>query len=270
MPFCHRDLDGDGANDLMAALVLPGGATESYAYDINNAGQVAGSYLNAQGHLRARLWTGGGGIDLGTFGGQFSDALGINDGGQVVGLSANTAGQMRAFIWDQVHGMIDLGNSTGYTAIRASAINAAGCVVGSAYNSSNDPNGTAFRWTPNQPNGVSGTMTNLDWLPYAIGASAGDLNDAGLIVGSSLFFIPPYDDDPGYYYYVGTTWENGVPIDLNSLVIGGASRYVETANAVNAEGQIVGSGIAGDTHAVLFTPIHHTFKLSINDVSVVE
>jgi probable HAF family extracellular repeat protein len=62
-----RDLDGDGANDLMTALALPSGATSSGAADINSSGQVVDSAFYGERHS-AVLWTAGGMTDLGTFG----------------------------------------------------------------------------------------------------------------------------------------------------------------------------------------------------------
>ncbi len=66
---------------------LPGGYY-SYAYGINNSGQVVGSSTTASGDQHAFLYSGGTMIDLGTLpGGSNSYAAGINNSGQVVGSS---------------------------------------------------------------------------------------------------------------------------------------------------------------------------------------
>ena len=62
--------------------------TDSYAFGINDAGQVVGRSFTAGGAHHAFI-TGPDGMgmrDLGTLGGtDYSDADGINDAGQVVG-----------------------------------------------------------------------------------------------------------------------------------------------------------------------------------------
>ena len=76
------------------------GGGYSYAYGINDAGQVVGCSDTAAGAQHAFI-TGPNGVgmtDLGTLGGGYSYASGINDAGQVVGWSDTAAGVQHAFI----------------------------------------------------------------------------------------------------------------------------------------------------------------------------
>jgi len=67
------------------------GGSISYAYGINNSGQVAGwSYLAENSTWHAFLYDGTAKKDLGTLGGSISYAYGINNTGQVVGNSYTT------------------------------------------------------------------------------------------------------------------------------------------------------------------------------------
>src|SRR5438270_2659471 len=71
---------------------LPG-ADASSAFAINNQGQIAG----ASG-AHAVLWSADALQDLGTLGGQTSEAHGVNNMGMVVGVSDTAAGP-HAFLW---------------------------------------------------------------------------------------------------------------------------------------------------------------------------
>ncbi len=81
--------------------------------------------------------------DLGTLGGNESDAKDINDAGQIVGYAKDAAGRDRAFLW-QSGAMTDLGTLSG-TESWALAINNLGQVVGEATNAAG--RSRAFLWT---------------------------------------------------------------------------------------------------------------------------
>ena len=80
-------------------------------------------------------------MDLGTFGGNASNAYGLNDSGQVVGGAQTAASKLHAYVWTDANGnlavdageMLDL-DLWGGDNSRANGINNAGDVVGYAAN----------------------------------------------------------------------------------------------------------------------------------------
>jgi probable HAF family extracellular repeat protein len=97
--------------------------------------------------------------DLGTLGGDRSEARGVSaDGSVVVGWAKNAAGQQRAFRWTAAGGMQDLGTLPGGDWSEALGVSADGSVVvGSARNAAGQ---RAFRWT------AAGGMEDLN-ITYA-------------------------------------------------------------------------------------------------------
>ncbi len=94
-------------------------------------------------------------IDLGTFGGSFSQAQAINNSGQIVGSSQTNSGNWHASLWDNGV-IIDLGTlGGGYS--EAYGINDSGQIVG-VYDAGN---GHAVLWnavTPVVPEPVSSIL----------------------------------------------------------------------------------------------------------------
>ncbi len=125
--YQHAFLWQNGAMQDLGTL----GGKLSYAYGINDAGQVVGQseYRNDAGH--AFLWQNGTMQDLGTLGGTSSLAYAINNAGQVVGSSYLPNGDTHAFLW-QNGAMQDLGTLGGLIS-NAYDVNDAGQVVGTSY-----------------------------------------------------------------------------------------------------------------------------------------
>jgi probable HAF family extracellular repeat protein len=204
----------------------------SFALAINDGGQVAGALTsNGQGH--AFVTSGNGIQDLGTLpGGDWTAAYAINAAGDVAGYgSVGTA--FRAFSWSAQAGYSQLGTLGGANSY-AHGINAAGTVVGSAQT----VGGTlhASQWQGSGPIDL-GTLGGSSSYAYGI-------NDSGNIVGFS------WDSDGNLHAFL---FENGVMYDLNGLIDPASGWVLNQAFAINASGQIVGSG--------LLNGIEHAFRL---------
>jgi probable HAF family extracellular repeat protein len=146
----------------------------------------------------------------------------------------DTASGINGFLWTSGGGLLQLG-ALGGNGSYGMAVNDAGVVAGSAAVASGYLH--AASW-------INGTATDLGTLggnnSYAYG-----INDAGTIVGYS------------WIYGDGTTHafidQNGVMIDLNSLLTPAESGWVITAAfGINDRDQIVGEALYnGQSHAVL-------------------
>src|SRR5271165_449324 len=116
-----------------------GGKINNAAFAVNDNEQVVGtSDLPGDNYQHAFLWQKGVMSDLGTLPGDvISVGCGINNRGQVTGVSIDSGGNLRAYLW-QNGVMTDLNslippNSPLYL-LHAFCINAAGEIVGFAYN----------------------------------------------------------------------------------------------------------------------------------------
>jgi probable HAF family extracellular repeat protein len=83
--------------------------------------------------------------DLGTLGGNYSEAVSINARGQVAGATTVVGGMHHPFRWTPSGGIQDLGTLGGDSGY-ATSINALGQVAGNSQTVSGDTH--AFRWTP--------------------------------------------------------------------------------------------------------------------------
>lgn len=201
----------------------------SIAWDINDAGQVTGTYTMSNGWGRGFLYDGSM-HDIGNLGGDLTESRAINNNGQIVGYTT-TADYSRAhsFLYDG--SMYDIGTlgGEGDRGNTGFGINDLGYVVG-----------------------VSGIVGNIDEHAYFydgnmhdIGTLGGrnsegwDINNSGQIVGRSQF-----DSSSAYRAFF---YENGTMIDLGTF--GG---YESRARAINNFGQVVGMSSLNENGAVAF------------------
>jgi probable HAF family extracellular repeat protein len=241
------------------------GGYDSYAAGVNNRGQVVGwaedgvhdPTCNAPGQVlqfEAVIW----GPKLTAItqlppypGDPDSAATAINDQGQVVGISglcSNAVGGAsaeHALLWENGK-PINLGNIGGEAWNTPVSLNNHGQIVGFA-NTSGDQNAglspTAFLWTQ---------TTGMQALPFLDGdknSIAFDINEKGQVVGQSA---GPNDGPIGLRAFL---YENGVMMDLNSLIQPDSSLYLTNAQGINDRGEIAGTALDASGVAVAFLAV---------------
>jgi probable HAF family extracellular repeat protein len=188
-------------------------------------------------------------VDLGTIGGDFSEASAVSSEGIVVGRSSVDDSVARhAFMWSQVTGMIDLGTlkddkgEDGNQSF-ATAVSDDGVIAGVGYL----PNGTSFHAFVRTPaNGVVdlGTLGGFASQPTA-------MNSKGAVVGFSYvreLVNNEFRDDVFFHAFLWT--ERDGMVDLGTL--GGKFSF---AHAINDDGVVVGDAISQDglPHAFKWT-----------------
>ncbi|HEY1379633.1 MAG TPA: Calx-beta domain-containing protein [Gemmataceae bacterium] len=252
-----RDGNLDGRNDLMIDLGTLD-SSYSYAYDINNAGQVVGQ--TASGGF---LWDATNGMTEVPFIG-----YAINESGQVAGWSAEGA-----IFWDPVHGMTALSGGGD-----AEALNDTGQVAGGGYDVYDPIWGTVRRaivWDAS-----TGGFTDLGAVPNGIDSYAADINNSGQVVGSGWVATP--ESDAFTTHDRPFLWDatDGMVDLLGQLLPGsglsdnGFSNYQSAgAAAINDRGAIVVNTLAdygGYVGAYLLTPVPAgTPSISVTDAPAV-
>lgn len=149
----------------------------SWAYDVNDAGWVAGA-AGTWPEEHAYIWDPAGkGIHIGTLGGSYSRAYAINNAGVVIGMSETTYGDYAAFRWTPWTGiMADLSGAVGYHG-HVQGLSEKGRIVGALVNIFTGPRAaTLFGRTPAYLPG---------FVPNERGVARG-VNTCGTIVGNRI------------------------------------------------------------------------------------
>ena len=240
--------------------ILPGGnAPNSRGTGINASHQIVG-YTYFTGGPRAILWTDSNNNwvrdtgppdemkSLGFLtGGDRSQAEDINNAGKVVGWS-DVAVYSHAFIWEDDAGggtMTDLG-TFGKSSV-AEGINNLDHVVGYSSPSSGAPKGFFAEE-------VGGSWMMKDLGTLGRDSYASGINSSGQVVGNSTLLS--WENHAFVAENVGGSW---MMTDLNDrLPLGSVWDYLSSAQAINDDGWIVGTGyIDNKSHGFLmeYTPI---------------
>jgi probable HAF family extracellular repeat protein len=252
------------------------GGIASAARGINNNNQVIGYVEMADSTNHGVLWQQGAARDLGFIG----VPLVINDKGQMAGWSATSQGTGS--------GVITNIGSLGGATVTVTCINNSGVLAGygDTANGYTDKLGVwrayrhafvgkkgkitdlgtlggdeSFGLAMNDLNQVVGYAERADETRHAFIWQNGSMTDLGIqdIGTSSATAINDYGQIVGSMIGSGVSkavvWQNGVPVDLNTLIPANSAWNLTQATSVNDWGWIVGSGLyKGKLHGFLLTP----------------
>jgi probable HAF family extracellular repeat protein/uncharacterized repeat protein (TIGR03803 family) len=172
-------------NGTMIDLGSPNGQ-DSYAYAINDAGDVAGAFqfpIEGGATTHAFLYHGGAMTDIGTLGGAFAVATAINAAGQVFGLSLPPGDSTIHFFRYSDGLMQDLGPLGGsLLSDRVNGVNAAGTVAGQYGSGFGSTAGYILRDAAFLDLRAL-VPIDADWTRFL---TAAGINDAGLIAGTGV------------------------------------------------------------------------------------
>lgn len=211
-------------------------------YHINDAGQIAGDFIN--GSYQSFIYSARSFTTISFLPGDFAMASrGINNAGDVLFVSIGAANHAAVYS----HGTLTQVPGSAGLDIQPTAINDAGEVVGSARDSSH-PVDTPILLS-------NGQATFLGMVPGTIVSTATAINNEGTIVGSGRTST----DNLAAVYHPGTGW-----VDLNSAVTNAAGWSLAFAQSINEAGQIAGVGRRdGVPSAFLLTPVPEPSTLAL-------
>jgi uncharacterized repeat protein (TIGR01451 family) len=226
--------------------LLEGSGTRSYAFALNNLGEVAGSSEIAPGQPHAFLWLPApahglpaGMNDLGTLGGAVSAAFDVNDRGEVVGVSTVADGIGRAFLWlpqpayGLPAGMNDLGLPEGASGAVAYAVNNQGQVAGTCQGAGEPTQAVLWEGGRAQKLGTLGGES----------ASAYGISESGEVVGEAETSDHHTGGRPVRHAFLWTRGgTDGIATNPEMTDLGASKPNSDSrALAINGAGLVVGS-----------------------------
>jgi probable HAF family extracellular repeat protein len=172
------------SDGVITQLPLPGNVDATYAYAINDAGNIAGeSYSGNSGTPHGFFYNGTSSVALGDLGGNASSGLAINNNDRVVGYSTTGDGVDHAFVYFN-GSMTDLGTLGGHYSY-ANSINNNNQIIGGAFIDDADNIFHAFLSDGASMIDLNSKLTAkaADWVLM----EAKSINDNGVIVGVGSF-----------------------------------------------------------------------------------
>jgi probable HAF family extracellular repeat protein len=285
----------------ITGLGFVSGTTNSYAYGLNNLGDVVGTAINpATGLVSAYLYTGGtmNGFMTGTVADGLTEvtAMDVNDSRQIAGYYVTGGGTMpRPYIYDACVGSD--GSFQGayswtewFSAMRAYSINNGGYAAmdwtwtaGRSQAMIIDEHGTRinigqrYSGSSNHARGINDSNQVAGYETFASGLSVPFLYSDGLY--TFLGFLPGAGDGQalglnnrgqvvGFEHFFGGNYDvaflysDGVLMDLNGLVQSLPTGVsLRSATAINDSGQIAALGTDG--HSYLLEPVPEPASLGL-------
>jgi len=167
------------------------GGKRSFAFDINDQDQVAGTATLADGSAHAFSYVGGTATDLGSLDNSgYSEARAINENGFVTGWSLTESKDNHAFLYNGSE-MLDLGSLGGDT--KGLDVNIHGQVVGSGTDA--DGNNISFLYSDGQIINLVDLLSAEDQGMIKEFREAASINDDGTIVGRASFWTDKANDE---------------------------------------------------------------------------
>lgn len=215
----------------MVSVLGIANAGESFGLALNDWGWMGGAATDGAGRMTAYLIQDGMTRWLGTLPGGSWSSLNALNGTFGAGTSEAAGGAFHAFAWSISGGMTDLGTLGGVSSY-GMAVNARGLVVGNSQ--------------------IGGGLT------HAFAHDGVRMIDLGALNRDSSFATGVNNNNEIVGYSGGSAFlvRNGVMADLNRLIAADAGWRLLEANAINDNGQIVGTGILnGEQRAFRLDPI---------------
>ena len=245
--------------------VLGAASNVSYAYRINNNGQIVGSSGEEHGLQTAFLWQNGVMIDLGALGdGLSSEAHAINDTNTIVGYSHTANNKVHAVLWEDDQ-IIDLGSLIGINGTSYGYdINNLGQIVGRSDTGQGSQDILEMDEIRDSP--VIGTDKRSDAIPGKTGIEPGDLVSEEIEEAEGSTAPVQHKYPPHAFLW---TQQNGT-IDLGTL----PGDTCSVAWAINNLGQAVGTSsreiAPSPIHAFLWTDINQNGQSDLGEMTALQ